>query len=73
MPQLPRARVLLPDAMAVEALDALEAKFIYEEVFRRGCYLKEGVVQIGAGDVVVDVGKLVLQQQHHTSMPHVWM
>lgn len=51
--------VHLPDATEVQAFDRNEALFLWEEVYRSQCYLKPGLINLRAGDTVVDVGAVL--------------
>ncbi len=45
----------LPNGWEVAARAEMEGLFIYNEIFRNGCYMKHGI-QIRDGDTVVDIG-----------------
>ncbi len=50
----------LPNGWEVAARAEMEGLFIYNEIFRDGCYMKHGI-QIRDGDTVVDIGANVGQ------------
>jgi len=52
--------VKLPNGWEVAARAEMEGLFIYNEIFRDGCYMKHGI-QIKDGDTVVDIGANVGQ------------
>jgi FkbM family methyltransferase len=48
-------QVKLPNGLVIDALNAGEATFLYEEIFDRGTYLRTGL-QLSDGATVLDVG-----------------
>ena len=52
--------VHLPDGSDVQAFDRNEALFLWDEVFRSQCYLKPRLVDVRAGDTVIDVGAALI-------------
>jgi len=52
--------VKLPNGWEVAARAEMEGLFIYNEIFKDGCYMKHGI-QIKDGDTVVDIGANVGQ------------
>lgn len=56
----------LPNGWEVAARAEMEGLFIYNEIFKDGCYMKHGI-QMGDGDTVMDIGANV--GQHSTDFP----